>query len=164
MTFEDEDLKNLQILTDQELEIIDIIREKGTKKIEKDIYIKFSKKFNEEIYQLEEENKSPFISSSNLNKAIDKALKMSTKLNEICDSGDLEQKRKLQQLVFPSGMGYNKQIDEVQTKRVNSIFSSIPLIATDLAQQKSGEPVKINQFSARVTSSGFKPETFRAVI
>ena len=34
MTFEDEDLKNLQILTDQELEIIDIIREKGTKKIE----------------------------------------------------------------------------------------------------------------------------------
>ena len=51
------------------------------------------------------------------------------------------------------------QIDEVQTKRVNSIFSSIPLIATDLAQQKSGEPVKINQFSARVTSSGFKPET-----
>ena len=44
-------------------------------------------------------------------------------------------------------------IDEVQTKRVNSIFSSIPLIATDLAQQKSGEPVKINQFSARVTSS-----------
>jgi len=27
------------------------------------------------------------------------------------------------------------------------------LIATDLAQQKSGEPVKINQFSARVTSS-----------
>ena len=127
--------------------------------IEKDIYIKFSKKFNEEIYQLEEENKNPFISSSNLNKAIDKALKMSTKLNEIWDSGDLEQKRKLQQLVFPSGMGYNKQIDEVQTKRVNSIFSSIPLIATDLAQQKSGEPVKINQFSARVTSSGFKPET-----
>ena len=127
--------------------------------IEKDIYIKFSKKFNEEIYQLEEENKNPFISSSNLNKAIDKALKMSTKLNEIWDSGDLEQKRKLQQLVFPSGMGYNKQIDEVQTKRVNTIFSSIPLIATDLARQKSGEPVKINQFSARVTSSGFKPET-----
>lgn len=80
------------------------------------------------------------------------------------DSRDLEQKRKLQQLVFPSGMGYNKQIDEVQTKRVNSIFSSIPLIATDLAQQKSGEPVKINQFSARVTSSGFKPETSWAVI
>lgn len=55
------------------------------------------------------------------------------------DSRDLEQKRKLQQLVFPSGMGYNKQIDEVQTQRVNSIFSLIPLIATDLASQKKAE-------------------------
>ena len=71
----------------------------------------------------------------------------------------MRQNRKLQQLVFPSGMGYNKQIDEVQTKRVNSIFSSIPLIATDLAQQKSGEPVKINQFSARVSPLGFEPRT-----
>ena len=72
------------------------------------------------------------------------------------DSRDLEQKRKLQQLVFPSGMGYNKQIDEVQTKRVNSIFSSIPLLSKDLAKIKSGEPVDFNQFSARVTLTGAK--------
>ena len=84
---------------------------------------------------------------------------MSSNLSELWASGDLPQKKKIQSLVFPSGIGYDKLKGKVQTKRVNTIFSSIPLIATDLARQKSGEPVKINQFSARVTSSGFKPET-----
>jgi hypothetical protein len=49
--------------------------------------------------------------------------------------------------------GYDKQNDRVQTKRVNSIFSAIPLLTKDLDKIKSGEPVYFNQFSARVTSS-----------
>ena len=49
---EDEDLKNLQILTDQELEIIDIIREKGTKKIE----IHFGKDEKPELLKITKQN------------------------------------------------------------------------------------------------------------
>lgn len=49
---EDEDLKNLQILTDQELEIIDIIREKGTKKIE----IYFGKDEKPELLKITKQN------------------------------------------------------------------------------------------------------------
>ena len=85
---------------------------------------------------------------------------MSSKLHEIWVSGDLDQKRQIQQLVFPSGIGYNKQNDRVQTKRVNSIFSAIPLLTKDLDKIKSGEPINFEQFSARVTSTGFKPVTF----
>ena len=94
------------------------------------------------------------ISSSNLQIAIDKALKMSSNLSELWTSGDLAQKKKIQNLVFPSGIGYDKLKGKVQTKRVNSIFSSIPLLSSDLAKTKSGEPVDFNQFSARVTSNG----------
>jgi len=79
---------------------------------------------------------------------------MSSRLNETWTYGDLEQKQKLQRLVFPSGIGYDKQNNRVRTKRVNSIFSSIPLLSRDLAKIKSGEPVDFNQFSARVTSEG----------
>ena len=43
---------------------------------------------------------------------------------------------------------------EVRTKKVNSIFASIPLISKDLAKIKSGEPINIDQFSARVTLTG----------
>ena len=79
---------------------------------------------------------------------------MSSKLHETWTSVDLEQKRQLQNLVFPSGIGFNKQNDRVQTKRMNSIFSAIPLLTKDLDKIKSGEPVGFNQFSARVTSTG----------
>mgnify|MGYP000386010144 CR=1 FL=1 len=97
-------------------------------------------------------------------KAIDKALMMSSKLLETWTSGDLPQKNKIQSLVFPSGIGYDKLKGKVQTKRVNSIFSSIPLLSKDLAKIKSGEPVNFNQFSALVTPTGFKPVTLRAEI
>ena len=40
-----------------------------------------------------------------------------------------------------------------QTTRTNSKFSSIPLLSTELNKIKSGEPININQFSARVTSA-----------
>jgi hypothetical protein len=97
---------------------------------------------------------SSTISSSNLQIAIDKALKMSSNLSEFWASGDLPQKKKIQSLVFPSGIGYDKLKGKVQTKRVNSIFSAIPLLSKDLAKIKSGEPVDFNQFSARVTPTG----------
>ena len=132
--------------------------------IEKSIYTKFSKKFKVEISAFEKEIQNPEISSSNLQKAIEKALIMSSKLHETWTSGDLVQKRQLQNLVFPSGIGYDKQNDKVQTKRVNSIFSAIPLLTKDLDKIKSGEPVDFNRFSARVTLTGFKPVTAGAEI
>ncbi|MEZ7901084.1 MAG: hypothetical protein QMC34_04175 [Flavobacteriales bacterium] len=45
------------------------------------------------------------ISSSNLEKAIKKALRVASNLTELWTSGDLTQKKKLQNLVFPSGIG-----------------------------------------------------------
>ncbi len=132
--------------------------------IDNTIYTKFKAKYEEEQKSLDSNLLDSTISSSNLQIAIDKALEMSSKLSELWASGDLPQKKKIQQLVFPSGMGYDKSKGRVQTERVNSIFFSIPLLSTDLAKIKSGESVDFNQFSARVTPTGFKPVTLRAEI
>ena len=102
------------------------------------------------------------ISSSNLEKAIKKALRVASNLTELWTSGDLTQKKKLQNLVFPSGIGYDKLNGEVRTKKVNSIFASIPLISKDLAKIKSGEPINIDQFSARVSKLDLKSNQFLA--
>ena len=80
---------------------------------------------------------------------------MSTNLSEIWETGDLEQKQDIQKLVFPSGIGYDKQKDKVLTFRTNSIFASIPLLTRVLGKQKSGKPINYDQFSARVTPEGF---------
>ena len=94
--------------------------------------------------------KNSVISSSNLEKAINKALNISSDLCELWLNGGLPQKRKIQDLVFPSGIGYDKSNNRVQTKRVNSIFKLIPSISDDLKKIKSGEKVDLNQFSAKV--------------
>ena len=71
-------------------------------------YEKFISKFNIEKVDLESNLLNSTISSSNLQKAIDKALKISSNLSELWTSGDLTQKKKIQNLVFPSGLGYDK--------------------------------------------------------
>ena len=87
-----------------------------------------------------------------LQNAINTALDISSNLTDIWTCGDLGQKKKIQNLVFPSGLGYDKSNGKVRTTRVNSIFSCIPEIAKKLKKTKNGKPVKSNQFSAWVTS------------
>jgi hypothetical protein len=74
--------------------------------------------------------------------------------------GDLKQRQKLQNLVFPSGLGYDKSNDQVRTPKVNAIFGSIPILLKEISKIKKGEPIPVNQFSDCVTSAGFKPATF----
>ena len=52
--------------------------------------------------------------------------------------------------MFPSGIGYDKQNDIVQTNKVNALFSAIPLLSKEIQKQKNGEPININQFSETV--------------
>ena len=104
------------------------------------------------------------ISSSNLQNAINTALDISSNLTDIWTCGDLDQKKKIQNLVFPSGLGYDKSNGKVRTTRVNSIFSCIPEIAKKLKKTKNGKPVKSNQFSAWVTPARFEPATVTFVV
>ena len=127
--------------------------------IESDIYMKFKTKYKEDQKDLESNLLNSTISSSNLQIAIDKALKISSNLSDIWAYGDLTQKKKIQNLVFPSGLGYDKSNGKVRTTRVNSIFSCIPYISKELRETKNGEPVKNNQFSAWVSPEGFEPST-----
>ena len=97
------------------------------------------------------------LNSSNLELAIDKALNLSASLENIWTKGDLKQK--LQNLVFPSGLGYDKSNDRVRTPKVNAIFGSIPILTKEISNIKNGEPIPVNQFSDLVSPIGFEPMT-----
>ena len=132
--------------------------------IERTIYTKFKAKYSAEHTEIASNLNDKTLSSSNLQTAIDLALKMSSNINNLWTSGDLKQKKKIQNLVFPSGIGYDKQNDKVRTNRVNALFSSIPLISMGIAKLKNGEPIPMNQFSDLVTTRVFEPPTIRADI
>ena len=91
--------------------------------------------------------------------AIDKALTLSESLENIWVDGDLKQRQKLQNLVFPSGLGYDKSNDIVRTPKVNAIFGSIPILTKEISNIKNGEPILVNQFSDLVSPIGFEPMT-----
>lgn len=91
-------------------------------------------------------------------------MELSTSLNDIWANRDLKQKQKLQKLVFPSGVGYDKSNDRVRTSKVNAIFYANHLLSKGLDGKKKGESISKNQFSDLVTPAGFKPATLRAEI
>ena len=73
--------------------------------------------------------------------------------------GNLKQRQKLQNLVFPSGLGYDKSNVRVRTPKVNAIFDSIPILPKEISNIKNGEPIPVNQFSNLVIATGFEPVT-----
>jgi hypothetical protein len=65
----------------------------------------------------------------------------------------LKQKQNLQNLVFPSGLGYDKSNDRVRTPKVNAVFGSIPILLKEISNIKKGEPIPVHQFSDLVTQN-----------
>ena len=49
---------------------------------------------------------------------------------------ELKKRQKLQNLVFPSGLGYDKPDDRVRTLKVNAIFGSIPILTKEISKIK----------------------------
>lgn len=100
---------------------------------------------------MEEKLSNPNLTSSNLEKCVKNGLKIAKKLSKIWDSGDLFDKHKLQHLLFPDGFAYDKQNKRVLTFRTNIFFELIHSISIALVEIKSGDPIKFDQISARVT-------------
>ena len=65
--------------------------------------------------------------SSNLNQAVEKGLSISKNLYQLWVSSAYNEKQKLQYLVFPEGMCYDKENKVVLTNRANSLIAEIAL-------------------------------------
>lgn len=128
--------------------------------ISKSQYDKFKAKLSTEIKEKRENLSSHSFDSSNLKKAINKAMKYALNLPSLWTSGDLETKRRLQYMVFLDGLGYDFQNKRVQTFRVNSIFDTIACFSNKLEQNKNGNFQNDIENSRLVTAAGFKPATF----
>ena len=63
-------------------------------------------------------------------------------------------KKRIQRLVFPSGIGYDTQNDAVRTLKTNLLFSLISIAQRELLKTKNGKSIQMNQFSVRVTQRG----------
>ena len=79
---------------------------------------------------------------SNLEKALEIVLNKAPKLSSMWENGNLAEKRKIQKMVFPDGIEYDRENDEYRTFRVNSFFSYIPVVSKELGHKKPESFVK----------------------
>ena len=110
-------------------------------------------KFKADKAALEQKLAFQNIDSSNLEKIIDKGMSIAENISKMWLSGGFEEKQKLQSLIFPEGILYDKQKDAVRTVRLNSLFAAIPQLTSILGGNKKSYPVKNGSKSPLVVLS-----------
>ncbi len=127
--------------------------------IDRSLYDKYSSKYKNEYFEIEQEVEKTSGYSSNLKKVINFVAKTSTNVLPLWESSTLENKKIFQQMLFPDGIFYNHELDQVRTTRVNSFFSLIPEMTGGIGNKKSGNSIKFDKISALVSPEGFEPST-----
>lgn len=128
--------------------------------LKKDIFEKFNLRITAEVETLKTELAETSFDSSNLNPIVEKGILIAENLSQLWLSSDFSHKQKLQYLVFPDGILYNKKKDRVLTQKVNALFAEIPLLKQVSAENEKSNLQKDCLQSNKVTPIGFKPITF----
>ena len=111
----------------------------------------------DEKKQLEEENIKGDFKSSNLEKAVKNGLEILLDPLQLWVSCDYDDKQRLQYLLFPEGMRYDKENKRVRTPRVNNVVSLISSVARVLEENEKGYLVGSSLDSRFVARTGFEP-------
>jgi site-specific DNA recombinase len=125
--------------------------------LKSDLYEKFATKFKEEKEQIMEKVKGCTISGSNLDFYIKRSVQLSTELPTVWSSSDYTHKQKLQNLIFPEGIYYNKKNDQSRTPKINSVFLQIAQLQGVLAENNKGFQLPFSLKSPWAERKGFEP-------
>ena len=122
-----------------------------------ELYKKYTEKYNQEELDLKQQIGTRMEISSNLENAIKKGIKIAQNIGQVWISSDYDNKTKLQKLIFPEGIAYDKQKNEFRTPRVNTIFELIADLASVSEQKKIGQTLKFDRNSHWVARRGIEP-------
>ncbi len=155
-----ENAKSLKIRLTETKKRLDTIEERFViGEIDRGLYDKFKSKYEKEYFEIEQELNKTGGYKSNLAKVIKFALKICLNPLILWENSDLDGRRIFQNLLFPEGIIYNRELDQYRTTRVNSFFSLIPEIARLSGGHKKGDNVSFDKIPAWVNLEGLEPPT-----
>lgn len=125
--------------------------------IDKELYLKYKNEFETELNKINEEIQNSSFNLSNLEIAVEKAVELAIELPKLWLSGDLEEKRRIQNMVFPDGIRYDHKNHIYRTTRVNSLFAGIALLQEDVAKKENGTNANFKNLSRLVPKVGVEP-------
>ena len=106
-----------------------------------DLYTKYVSKLQKEKDDLEQKLQDSGIEMSKVDGFIEYIIHAADKPHEIWQSGDYADRQKLQYMVFPEGILYNRKKDECRSEKTNPVFEYIADLSKVLGQCNI-DPVK----------------------
>ena len=149
-----ENKDNQDVLEKQLKEIngkIEMIEERYVlREITKDMYDKFNGRFCEEKREILGQLQQMDFSLSNVDAYIDFSLDLSVKLQKMWHLSDFQAKEKLQYLVFPEGIFYDRKNATYRTERTNVVFELIYSFTEEIKNNKKGQTSDFTDLSLSV--------------
>ena len=131
--------------------------------ITSELYYKYIAKYNEEKEEVEQNLQKASEKVSNLSECVDLAIKFATDMPKKWLSADYHTKQRLQYLLFPEGITYERETDQSRTTRINSVFLHLAHLKRIILNEKSEMTAfGLNHFalSNSVAGAGLEPTTF----
>ncbi|MBC7411709.1 MAG: recombinase family protein [Bacteroidia bacterium] len=128
--------------------------------IDKELFTKFSTKYRTEKTDLSTEIDSLSFENSNLEKCVEKYAQLLTKLPILWSSNGYKGKLELQELLFPEGIVYDREISNYRTPKINEAVFAMAQLAKLTTQNKKGTLSNNYLKSPCVAGIGLEPMTF----
>jgi site-specific DNA recombinase len=125
--------------------------------IDREIFEKVGSKLKQEIKAINDEVNRSGIELSNPALLIDHSLEIISNLSDFWVLSDYDDKRKLQEVLFPGGVLFEKQSNNYRTREVNTILQLTHSLSIDFGGNKNGQIKKISDLPGWVVRTGIEP-------
>ena len=125
----------------------------------KETYDRFLLKYREEFTLIQKELDSCTVTISNLQEMLNEVVILSRNLCKLWHEGSIGLKEKLQRLLFPSGLVYDKKNGVFRTPELNLIIAEIARHTGDLAKITKGLTPFLIDKSLLAVRTGLEPAT-----
>jgi site-specific DNA recombinase len=127
------------------------------KDMTKETFDKFYSKYANERLEITKKISQLGSGISNPEEAIGKAIQLSSELATMWTCSDISKKERLQKLIFPDGIIYDRQKSRFRTEKVNIVFALIASLNGDTGKKKKGQTDALASLSLSAEKEGFEP-------
>ncbi len=125
----------------------------------KEIFEKYADPLRARQLEITQEMSKTENAISNPAEAIEKAVQIASNLPDLWASYQVGQKERLQKLLFPDGIIYDRQTGSFRTSKVNVVFATIAGLARLLGKNKTGQKHQKVSLSSCVGTTRFELAT-----
>jgi site-specific DNA recombinase len=129
--------------------------------ITQEMFLKFQAKFRQETAEIQRRLQQVNFQVSNPEECVEAIIRFAANLPKLWEDSDYREKVRLQNLLFPSGIHYDKKKDECRTSEIKPTFLWLVCNSKGYSKNKSGIPELNLTHTTLVGPPGLEPGTHR---